>query len=118
MQVQTVLVMMLRFLIYSPIMCIGGIIMAVSKDKQLTLILAVVLSLLFALILTLAGVVVPLFVAMQKKLERPILQTSFNLRWLRRNAFLKCWTRPRRFRPEDAPVINYPKGEVKFEHVK
>ncbi len=37
-QIQTVLVMMLRFMIYSPIMCIGGIIMAVSRDKGLTVI--------------------------------------------------------------------------------
>jgi len=79
MQIQTVLVMMLRFLIYSPIMCIGGIIMAMSKDKELTLILAVVLPLLFAVILTLAGIVVPLFIAMQKKLDKVNLVLRENL---------------------------------------
>ena len=49
-QVQTLLVMGLRFMVYAPIMCIGGIIMAYSKDKQLTLILAVVVPMLIILI--------------------------------------------------------------------
>ena len=69
-QIQMVLVMMLRFLIFAPIMCIGGIIMALSKDKELTLILAVVLPLLLATIGIMAGLVVPLFKSMQKKLDK------------------------------------------------
>lgn len=69
-QIQTVLVMMMRFLIYAPIMCIGGIIMALSKDKELTLIFAVVLPLLLAVIGIMAGSVVPLFKSMQKKLDK------------------------------------------------
>jgi ATP-binding cassette subfamily B protein len=69
-QVQTVLVMMMRFMIYAPIMCIGGIIMAMSKDKALTIILAVVLPLLLATIGILAGAVVPIFKSLQKKLDK------------------------------------------------
>ncbi|MGE5676685.1 MAG: ABC transporter permease, partial [Pseudomonadota bacterium] len=78
-QVQTVLVMGMRFLIYAPIMCIGGVIMALSKDKSLTLILAVVLPLLVLLIGILAGAVVPLFKSMQKKLDRVNLVLRENL---------------------------------------
>jgi ATP-binding cassette subfamily B multidrug efflux pump len=47
-QVQTLLVIGLRFMVSAPIMCIGGIIMAYSKDKHLTLILVVVLPLMLA----------------------------------------------------------------------
>ncbi|MCX7711826.1 MAG: ABC transporter ATP-binding protein/permease [Clostridia bacterium] len=69
-QIQTVLVMMFRFLIYAPIMCIGGIIMALSKDKTLTILLAVVLPLLIVTICILAGIVVPYFKELQKKLDK------------------------------------------------
>lgn len=69
-QVQTLLVMGLRFMVYAPIMCVGGIIMAFSKDKQLTLILAVVLPIMMLLIGGLASVIVPLFKSMQIKLDK------------------------------------------------
>ncbi|SEF63671.1 ATP-binding cassette, subfamily B [Caloramator fervidus] len=69
-QIQTVLVMMMRFMIYAPIMCIGGIIMAYSKDKHLTLVLAFVLPLFVVTIALLAAKVVPLFKALQKKLDK------------------------------------------------
>ena len=82
-QIQTVLVMMFRFLIYAPIMCIGGIIMALSKDKVLTLILAVVLPLLVGLIAILASAVVPMFKAMQKKLDKVNLVLRENLTGIR-----------------------------------
>lgn len=79
MQVQNVLIMMMRFMIYAPIMCIGGVIMALSKDKTLTLVLAVVLPLLVAVIGILAGVVVPMFKALQKKLDKVNLVLRENL---------------------------------------
>jgi ATP-binding cassette subfamily B protein len=52
-QVQTLLVIGLRFMVYAPIMCIGGIMMAISKDKGLTLVLAVVLPIMLVLSLLL-----------------------------------------------------------------
>ncbi|MGE5632060.1 MAG: ABC transporter ATP-binding protein [Caulobacteraceae bacterium] len=78
-QVQTLLVMGMRFMIYAPIMCIGGIIMALSKDKPLTLILAVVLPALLILIGILASAVVPMFKALQKKLDKVNLVLRENL---------------------------------------
>lgn len=82
-QVQTLVVMGLRFMVYAPIMCIGGIIMAYSKDQQLTLILAVVLPVMLLMIGSLAKVIVPLFKAMQIKLDRVNLVLRENLTGIR-----------------------------------
>ena len=82
-QVQSVLVMGLRFIVVAPIMCIGGIIMAYSKDPELTLILAVVLPLMLALIGGVAVFIVPLFKVMQIKLDRVNLVLRENLTGIR-----------------------------------
>jgi len=82
-QVQTVMVMGLRFMIYAPIMCVGGIIMAFSKDRELTLILAVVLPIMLILIGGLASVLVPLFKSMQAKLDKVSLVLRENLTGIR-----------------------------------
>jgi ATP-binding cassette subfamily B protein len=82
-QVQTVMVMGLRFMIYAPIMCVGGIIMAFSKDRELTLILAVVLPIMLILIGGLASVIVPLFKSMQAKLDKVSLVLRENLTGIR-----------------------------------
>jgi ATP-binding cassette, subfamily B, multidrug efflux pump len=100
-QVQTLVVMGLRFLVYAPIMCIGGIIMAYSKDQQLTLILAVVLPVMLLMIGSLAKVIVPLFKAMQIKLDRVNLVLRENLTGIRViRAFNRLESESRRF--EDA----------------
>lgn len=82
-QVQTVLVMMLRFMIYSPIMCVGGIIMAVSRDKGLTVILVVVIPILIIFIAAMAVTVMPAFKSMQKKLDRLNMVLRENLTGIR-----------------------------------
>ncbi|MGZ4160879.1 MAG: ABC transporter ATP-binding protein, partial [Neobacillus sp.] len=68
-QIQQVLVMMLRMMAMAPMMCIGGIIMALSKDAKLTLILAVSLPILVLAIVIIAKSGIPLFKAMQVKLD-------------------------------------------------
>ena len=82
-QVQTVLVMMLRFIIYAPIMCIGGIIMAVSRDRGLTLILLVAIPVMMVIIGGLAVKVMPAFKVMQKKLDRLNMVLRENLTGIR-----------------------------------
>ena len=82
-QVQTLIVMGMRFMIYAPIMCIGGIIMALSKDKPLTMILAIVLPVLMILIGILAATVVPIFKSLQKKLDKVNLVLRENLTGIR-----------------------------------
>ncbi|MCR4431483.1 MAG: ABC transporter ATP-binding protein/permease [Tepidanaerobacteraceae bacterium] len=98
MQIQTVLVMMMRFLIYAPIMCIGGIIMAMSKDRTLTLILAVVLPILMAVIGFFASIIVPIFQALQKKLDKVNLVLRENLTGIRViRAFNRQYSERKRF---------------------
>lgn len=69
-QVQQVLIIMLRMMISAPLMCIGGIIMAVSKDAPLSLVIVVVIPVLAAVIFIIASKGLPLFKAMQVKLDK------------------------------------------------
>lgn len=69
-QVQTVTIMMMRIMIYAPMMCIGGIIMALNEDKQLTWVLAVCIPVLVLAIFLIAAKGIPLFKAMQVKLDK------------------------------------------------
>lgn len=68
-QVQTVLTMMLRMMISAPMMMIGGIIMAVSEDAKLSLIFVVVIPVLVGAILFIGMKGLPLFKAIQVKLD-------------------------------------------------
>ncbi|WP_410512704.1 ABC transporter ATP-binding protein [Paenibacillus sp. BR2-3] len=69
-QVQTVLTMMLRMMVGAPMMMIGGIIMAVSEDAKLSLIFVVVIPLLVGAILLIGMKGLPLFKAIQIKLDK------------------------------------------------
>lgn len=68
-QVQQVLVMMLRMMVMAPMMCIGGIIMAFSKDAKLTIVLGIALPILVLAIVIIARSGIPLFKVMQIKLD-------------------------------------------------
>ncbi|MCQ4088049.1 ABC transporter ATP-binding protein [Saccharibacillus sp. JS10] len=82
-QVQQVLMMMLRMMAMAPMMMIGGIIMAVSKDAKLSLVLVVVIPVLALLILVLGRSALPLFKAMQKKIDKLNLVLRENLTGIR-----------------------------------
>lgn len=69
-QLQMVLLIMMRMIISAPIMCIGGVIMAVSKDRGLAWVIIVVIPILVATITTVAVKGFPLFRAIQKKIDR------------------------------------------------
>ncbi|MFD1776799.1 ABC transporter ATP-binding protein [Paenibacillus rhizophilus] len=69
-QVQTVLTMMLRMMIGAPMMMIGGIIMAVSEDAKLSLIFVVVIPVLVLAIAYVGMKGLPLFKAIQIKLDK------------------------------------------------
>lgn len=69
-QVQQVTVMMMRFMISAPIMAIGGFIMAMSKDKKLTLVFAISVPVLVLVIFFVAKKAIPLFKVMQTKLDK------------------------------------------------
>ncbi|WP_145044606.1 MULTISPECIES: ABC transporter ATP-binding protein [Paenibacillus] len=69
-QVQNVLTMMLRMMIMAPLMCIGGIVMAISQDAKLSTIFLVVLPVLGGAIALIGSKGLPLFKKIQKKLDR------------------------------------------------
>lgn len=69
-QVQQVLIMILRMMVMAPMMCLGGIIMAVSKDATLSLVLVVILPVLAGAIFLIARKGLPLFKAIQKKIDK------------------------------------------------
>ncbi len=82
-QVQQVLMAIMRMMVTAPMMCIGGIIMAVSKDAKLSLILVVVMPFLAGGVYFVARKGVPLFKAMQVKVDKLNLVTRENLTGIR-----------------------------------
>jgi len=82
-QIQTTVVMAFRFIIYSPIMCIGGIIMAHSVDTGLSKILLVIIPLMMGFIAVVAKFVIPLFTQMQKNVDKLNLVLRENLTGIR-----------------------------------
>lgn len=69
-QVQTFVLMGLRMMIIAPIMCIGGLIMAISTNAKLSIILAVIIPIMVIVILILAKKVLPLFTKFQAFTDR------------------------------------------------
>lgn len=82
-QIQQVTVMSLRFMLSAPMNAIGGIVMAVSKDAKLSLILVAAAPILAIVIYNVAARSVPLFKAMQVKLDRLNLVLRENLTGIR-----------------------------------
>ncbi len=69
-QVQMVVMIMMRMMISAPIMCVGGIILAVSKDPGLSWVIVIVIPVLAAVIITVALKGFPLFQSIQKKVDK------------------------------------------------
>jgi ATP-binding cassette subfamily B protein len=81
-QIQQAL-LMLRLFLRAPMLCIGSIIMAVSKDAKLSLVLVVILLILTLLIVFLSKKSMPLFKSMQIKLDKLNLVLRENLTGIR-----------------------------------
>ncbi len=69
-QVQTLVLMALNMMIIAPIMMVGGVIMAFRQDPPLTAILLVIIPIMVTLIAVVMRRAIPLFQAMQKKIDR------------------------------------------------
>jgi ATP-binding cassette subfamily B protein len=82
-QIQQLLVMIMRMLISAPLMCIGGIILAAHKDAKLTLIFAVAIPLLITVVGIFLSKALPYFKAIQKKLDKLNLVTREGLTGIR-----------------------------------
>lgn len=82
-QVQQVVIMMLRMVVSAPIMLIGGIIMAVSKDAKLSLVIVITMPVIIGAVLIILSKGVPLFKQVQKRLDRLNLVLRENLTGIR-----------------------------------
>ena len=105
MQVQNVLIMILRMMVGAPMMCIGGLILAIRKDRALTVVLAVALPLLLIVVLLFAKIMMPLFHLIQKKIDRINLILRENLTGMRViRAFNRTKYENRRFEDANADL--------------
>jgi len=68
-KVQQAVIMMLSMLIYAPMMAIGGIVMAVSKDPPLSVVLVVVIPVIILVVAVVASKGLPLFKQIQTKID-------------------------------------------------
>ena len=78
-QIQMVVIMMMRMVIYAPIIGIGGVIRAVGKSANMWWIIALAVVVLLGLILTVFSIALPKFKAIQKLIDRLNLVTRENL---------------------------------------
>ncbi len=69
-QVQMVLIMAFNVMIMAPIMCVGGIIMALREDVPLSGLLVVIIPLIIGMISIVAIKALPMFRSVQKKTDR------------------------------------------------
>ena len=98
MQVQTVVFMALTLMLSAPILVIGGIILAVQQDVPLSGLLVVVLPIMIGFIAIVMYRAIPLFRAMQVKLDRinqVMRETLAGVRVIR--AFVRTGHEERRF---------------------
>ncbi len=78
-QIQMVIVMMVRMVFYAPIMGVGGVLRALSKDTSMWWIIAVAVLMLISLILVVFSVALPRFKIIQKLIDRLNLVSRENL---------------------------------------
>ena len=69
-QVQMFTMMLMRMMIMSPLMAVGGVIMALRKDTHLSWVIVAVIPVLVAVITVIAGRALPLFRAIQAKIDK------------------------------------------------
>ena len=69
-QIQQVLIIMLRMMLYAPMVAIGATIMAIRKDSKLSLIILVSIPILILSIYLIASKAIPLFKKMQKNVDK------------------------------------------------
>ena len=106
-QVQTVVFMALTLMISAPILIIGGIILAIRQDVPLSGLLVVVLPLMAAFIAVVMSRAIPLFRAMQVKLDRinqVMRETLAGVRVIR--AFVRTRREEQRFDDANVDLFN------------
>jgi ATP-binding cassette, subfamily B, multidrug efflux pump len=104
-QVQMVLVMAFNIMIMAPIMCVGGIIMALREDVPLSGLLVVIIPLVVGMIAIVAIRALPMFRSVQKKTDRinqVMRETLSGARVIR--AFVRTEHEERRFDDANADL--------------
>ena len=97
-QVSQARLMFLRMMVSAPIMCIGGVIMAVRQDAPLSLLIAVIVPIIILILAAVMYKALPLFKIMQKKTDRLNLVAREKLSGVRViRAFLKADFEEERF---------------------
>lgn len=69
-QVQQVVYLVLRMLVSAPLLAVGGVVMAIATDPQLAWVIAAVVPLLVLAIVAVASRALPMFRALQEKIDR------------------------------------------------
>jgi ATP-binding cassette subfamily B multidrug efflux pump len=82
-QVQMFTMMLLRMMVASPIMAIGGVIMAMRQDARLTWVLVAIIPIIALVVFFTASRALPLFRAIQAKIDRINLVLRENLSGVR-----------------------------------
>src|SRR5699024_4022870 len=82
-QIQQVVLMILRMVLMAPIMFIGGLIMALSKDAKLSLVIVATMPVLVIAILIIFKKGLPLFQKVQKKIDQLNLVLRENITGIR-----------------------------------
>lgn len=82
-QVQTFMNMLLKVCLMAPIMCIGGVVLALAKSVTMSMILIVSLPVMIAFVLIIARLASPLSKKMQEKLDEINLVTREKLTGIR-----------------------------------
>ena len=106
-QVQLFLQIALTFMVSAPILAIGGIIMAVREDATLSWLLVVVIPLMAGVLGILLRLAVPLFVAVQGKLDKitqVMREQITGVRVVR--AFIRVSSEQRRFDESSADLMS------------
>jgi ABC-type multidrug transport system fused ATPase/permease subunit len=104
-QIQLFMQMALTLMIIAPIMCVGGVIMAVKEGSALSPLLAVAVPVMAVVIGAMLALVVPLFRSMQAKIDRinQVLREQITgVRVIR--AFLRVSSERRRFETANADL--------------
>ncbi len=78
-QIQMLIVIMIRMVIYAPILGIGGVIRAISKSTSMSWIIGLAVALLLCLIIVVFTVALPKFKAIQKLIDKLNLVTRESL---------------------------------------
>ncbi|HNX29665.1 MAG TPA: ABC transporter ATP-binding protein [Syntrophomonadaceae bacterium] len=106
-QIQTVTFMIMRMMISAPLMCIGGIIMALSQDLPLSLVFLAAIPVIAGLIIIIMSKAIPLFKIMQIKLDRLNLVLRENLTGIRViRAFNRISQEQQRFTEANTDLTN------------